>query len=35
MNDGAALWQTWPQLAVLLAWGIGCFTVALAIFRWR
>ena len=35
MNDGAALWQTWPQLAVLVAWGIGCFGVALAIFRWR
>ena len=35
MNDGEALWQTWPQLAVLAAWGIGCFAVALAIFRWR
>ena len=35
MNDGLALWQTWPQLLVLLGWGIGCFVVALAIFRWR
>ena len=35
MNDGAALWQTWPQLGVLTLWGVGCFAVALAIFRWR
>ncbi|HEX6589430.1 MAG TPA: ABC transporter permease [Longimicrobiales bacterium] len=35
MNDGLALWQTWPQLLVLLGWTVGSFVVALAIFRWR
>ena len=35
MNDGATLLQVWPELAVLVAWGIGCFVLALAIFRWR
>ena len=35
MNDGAALVSTWSQLLILCAWGIGCFGVALAIFRWR
>lgn len=35
INEGAALWQTWPQLAVLAAWGVLCFVVALKIFRWR
>jgi ABC-type polysaccharide/polyol phosphate export permease len=35
MNDGISLLETWGQLAILAAWGIGCFAVALAIFRWR
>jgi len=35
INDGAALWQTWPSLAVLAAWGGGAFLVALKIFRWQ
>lgn len=35
INDGAALWQTWPSLAVLVAWGAGAFVVALKIFRWQ
>ncbi len=35
INDGAALWQTWPSLAVLAAWGVGAFVVALKIFRWQ
>lgn len=35
MNDGATLMETWGQLAILIAWGIGCFAVALRIFRWR
>lgn len=35
MNDGEALTAQWPELAALTAWGIGCFAVALAIFRWR
>ena len=35
MNDGATLLQVWPELAVLVGWGVGCFGLALAIFRWR
>ena len=35
MNDGQTLAQTWPEIAVLVGWGVGCFILALAIFRWR
>lgn len=35
MNDGAPLLATWTQLGMLVGWGLGCFGVALAIFRWR
>ena len=35
VNDGAALWQTWPSLAVLAAWGLGAFLLALKLFRWK
>jgi ABC-2 type transport system permease protein len=35
MNDGAALWQTWPSLAVLAAWGAATFWLALKLFRWQ
>jgi ABC-type multidrug transport system permease subunit len=35
MLDGRSLPAVSAQLAVLGAWGIGCFGVALRIFRWR
>lgn len=35
MNDGTALTGTLGPVAVLAAWGAGCFALALAIFRWR
>jgi len=35
INDGAALWHTWPSLAVLAAWGVGAFVLALKLFRWQ
>jgi ABC-2 type transport system permease protein len=35
MNDGLPLAATLAPLAVLLAWGIGSFVVALTIFRWQ
>ena len=35
MLRGIPLPALWPQLAVLLAWMIVCFVVALRIFRWR
>ncbi len=34
-NDGAALWATWPQVLILLAWGLISFVVAVRIFRWQ
>ena len=35
MLRGIPLSALWPQFAVLLAWMIICFVVALRIFRWR
>lgn len=35
MIDGAALWVLWPQLAILAAWGVIPFAIALRFFRWR
>src|SRR5512142_2948334 len=35
MLRGISLPSLWPQLAVLVAWTVVCFTVALRIFRWR
>lgn len=35
MLRGVAFPSLWPQLAVLLAWMLVCFGVALRIFRWR
>ncbi len=35
MNQGASLAGTWPQVAVLVAWGIGSFLLAMKIFRWQ
>lgn len=35
MNEGRGLGALLPELAVLAAWGLVCFAVALKIFRWR
>jgi ABC-2 type transport system permease protein len=35
MLRGVELPALWPQLAVLVAWMIVCFAIALKIFRWR
>jgi len=35
MLRGVTLPGLWPQLAVLIAWGVICFPIALKIFRWR
>lgn len=35
MNEGLPLATTLAPLAVLVAWGIGSFGLALAVFRWR
>jgi ABC-type multidrug transport system permease subunit len=35
MLQGAPLSQLTPQIGVLAAWLVVCFTVALSVFRWR
>lgn len=35
MNDGATLAAIAAPLAIAVVWGVGSFTAALAIFRWR
>ncbi len=35
VNEGASLWATGPQLAVLCGWGVVSFAVALRVFRWQ
>jgi len=35
MNEGAPLWSKWSNVAILLAWLIVSFVVALKIFRWQ
>jgi ABC-type multidrug transport system permease subunit len=35
MLRGASLGALWPEMAVLGAWLVVCFAVALRIFRWR
>jgi ABC-2 type transport system permease protein len=34
MLEGASLVSLWPQIATLLAWGVGTFALALKWFRW-
>ena len=33
--EGAPLARLWPELAILAAWTVVPFTIALRIFRWR
>ncbi|HEV8482883.1 MAG TPA: ABC transporter permease [Blastocatellia bacterium] len=35
MNEGASISSSWPQVAVLVAWGLVSFAIALRIFRWQ
>ena len=35
MNEGAPLWNNWIHVAILLAWLLVSFVVALKIFRWQ
>jgi ABC-type multidrug transport system permease subunit len=35
MNDGVPLVSHWNQLAIVMAWGLLSFLVALRIFRWQ
>ena len=35
MNDGVSLASNWPQIGVMLFWGVVSFAIALRIFRWQ
>jgi ABC-2 type transport system permease protein len=35
MLRGAGLDVVAPELAIMLAWGVLCFVLALRLFRWR
>jgi ABC-type multidrug transport system permease subunit len=35
MNEGAPLLSLGPELAVLVAWMVACFALALRVFRWQ
>ncbi|HWP44866.1 MAG TPA: ABC transporter permease [Blastocatellia bacterium] len=35
MNEGAPVLASWPEMSVLVAWGLVSFLVALKIFRWQ
>ena len=35
MNDGVSLAANWPQIGVMLFWGVVSFVIALRIFRWQ
>ena len=35
MNEGAPLWSNWVNVAILVAWLVVSFIVALKIFRWQ
>ena len=35
MLEGAGLDKIWWRVAILIAWGVICFTLALRWFRWR
>jgi len=35
MLEGASLAQVAPELAIVVAWMVGSFVIALKIFRWQ
>ncbi len=35
MLEGQSIWQQGPEIALLIAWFVVCFAVALRIFRWE
>ncbi|MCI0487683.1 MAG: ABC transporter permease [Blastocatellia bacterium] len=35
INEGAPIASTWPEISVLLAWGLVSFALALRMFRWQ
>jgi hypothetical protein len=35
INEGLSVSTQWPQILVLLLWGLISFLIALKIFRWQ
>ena len=35
MNEGAPILSSWPEIGVMLAWGLVSFVLALRLFRWQ
>jgi ABC-type multidrug transport system permease subunit len=35
MNEGAPFVTVWPEVGVLVAWGLVSFALALRLFRWQ
>src|SRR5215813_2435222 len=35
MNEGASLWSNWIPIAIMLAWCLVSFVIALKIFKWQ
>ncbi|MCP4604955.1 MAG: ABC transporter permease [Proteobacteria bacterium] len=35
VNNGTSVIYSWPEVSVLAGWGLVCFVVALATFRWQ
>ena len=35
MNEGTPLWSNWAPIAILVAWCLASFVVALKIFKWQ
>jgi ABC-type multidrug transport system permease subunit len=35
MNEGASIWTNWMNVAILTAWLVVSFVVALKIFKWQ
>jgi hypothetical protein len=35
MLEGQSLVDVWAKIAIMLAWGVGSFAIALRYFRWK
>lgn len=35
INEARPLSSLWPEIAILAAWGVGSFVIALKIFKWK
>jgi ABC-2 type transport system permease protein len=33
--EGEHIWNVWPEILILVAWGIGIYIVAIRVFKWE